>query len=51
VQSAREVKPDWLGQARSIAVTAGASTPDEVTAAVVRRLKTIGSVKKGIKEE
>ncbi|MCM8770142.1 MAG: 4-hydroxy-3-methylbut-2-enyl diphosphate reductase [Candidatus Omnitrophica bacterium] len=41
VQSAEEVQPTWLEDIESVGVTAGASTPDEITQAVVQRLQSL----------
>ncbi|GAB4242047.1 MAG: 4-hydroxy-3-methylbut-2-enyl diphosphate reductase [Thermoleophilia bacterium] len=41
VESAEEIRPEWLEDARSVGVTAGASTPRGQIEAVVRRLEKL----------
>jgi len=41
VEREDEIAPEWLRGKRRVGVTAGASTPDESVAAVVRRLRSI----------
>ncbi|MDJ0860750.1 MAG: 4-hydroxy-3-methylbut-2-enyl diphosphate reductase [Gammaproteobacteria bacterium] len=43
VDSAEEVDPDWLANARRIGVTAGASAPEVLVKAVVERLQELGA--------
>ena len=38
IGSVRDIRPDWFRGINSVGVTSGASTPDEVTAAVVQYL-------------
>jgi 4-hydroxy-3-methylbut-2-enyl diphosphate reductase len=42
IESAEEIEPAWLDGIDNIGVTAGASTPDDVIADVVRHLQTLG---------
>ncbi len=42
VESAEEIDPAWLPESRSIAVTAGASTPDVLVRDVMQRLREYG---------
>jgi len=42
IESAQEIAPAWLAAVERIGVTAGASTPDDVIDAVVRRLHQLG---------
>ena len=46
-----EIVPDWLQGKRVVGVTAGASTPDESIAAVVRRIKEIDRSRQRRKEQ
>jgi len=41
IESAAEIKKDWLNKKRHIGVTAGASTPDEAIDEVISRLKSL----------
>lgn len=41
VTSIREIKQDWFRKAKSVGVTAGASTPDTTTQDIIRYLKKI----------
>jgi 4-hydroxy-3-methylbut-2-enyl diphosphate reductase len=41
IESAAELDPEWVADARRVGVTAGASTPDEEIAATVRRLEEL----------
>ncbi len=41
VTSKREIKQDWFGKAKSVGVTAGASTPDTTTQGIINYLKKI----------
>jgi len=41
VQRAPDLRPGWFRQAKSVGVTSGASTPDETTQAVIKRLRSI----------
>ncbi|MFH0915763.1 MAG: 4-hydroxy-3-methylbut-2-enyl diphosphate reductase [bacterium] len=43
VESADEIDPIWLRDARTVGITAGASTPREQIEAAVQRLREIGS--------
>jgi len=42
IETAAEIKKDWIGRKRNIGVTAGASTPDEAIDAVVIKLESLG---------
>jgi 4-hydroxy-3-methylbut-2-enyl diphosphate reductase len=42
VDTAAEIDPQWLEGKRRVAVTSGASTPTQITRAVIRRLEAIG---------
>jgi 4-hydroxy-3-methylbut-2-enyl diphosphate reductase len=42
IQSDKEIKPSWFKGAESVGVTAGASTPDEVTKEIVEKLNNLG---------
>jgi len=46
IESADEIDPDWLAVGDRFGVTAGASTPDGVIAAVAQRLREIERIKK-----
>ena len=41
VQTADDVRPEWLGAARTVGVTAGASAPEWLVEAVVARLRAL----------
>ncbi len=41
IQSAKDIRKAWLKKARRIGVTAGASTPESTTSAVIRRLQKL----------
>ena len=41
VQSADDVRPEWLGAVESVGVTAGASAPESLVEAVVARLRAL----------
>lgn len=41
ISSKKEIKPQWFKKAKTVGVTAGASTPDETTQEVVRYLKNL----------
>ncbi len=43
IQSFRDIKPAWFKNARSVGITAGASTPDEATAKVIEYIKKISA--------
>ena len=43
IETAAEIKKDWLKGKRNIGVTAGASTPDEAIEEVVRKLESLSS--------
>ena len=43
IDSAEEIRPEWLEGTRSIGVTAGASTPESVVQAVLDRLRDLGA--------
>jgi 4-hydroxy-3-methylbut-2-enyl diphosphate reductase len=42
IEGAEELSPGWIEGCERVAVTAGASTPDRVLSAVVRRLEVLG---------
>ncbi len=46
VESVSELQPAWLVKAKTVAVTAGASTPDEITTAVVNYLRKAGKAER-----
>jgi len=46
VESVSQLQPAWLAKAKTVAVTAGASTPDEITRAVVNYLRKIGKAER-----
>jgi 4-hydroxy-3-methylbut-2-enyl diphosphate reductase len=41
IESAGQIKPRWFRKARSIGITAGASTPESVTRSVIGRIRKI----------
>ncbi len=41
VESASEIRPEWLAGHRRVGVTAGASTPDDAVDAIVARLREL----------
>lgn len=41
IQSAKQLKKEWFKNAKSVGITAGASTPDETTDEVIRRIKDL----------
>jgi 4-hydroxy-3-methylbut-2-enyl diphosphate reductase len=41
VQTAEDIRPEWLAAARAVGVTAGASAPEELVEAVVARLRAL----------
>jgi 4-hydroxy-3-methylbut-2-enyl diphosphate reductase len=41
VQTAQDIRPEWLAGARAVGVTAGASAPEELVEAVVARLRAL----------
>jgi 4-hydroxy-3-methylbut-2-enyl diphosphate reductase len=41
VQTAHDIRPEWLATARAVGVTAGASAPEELVEAVVARLRAL----------
>ncbi len=41
IQGAEEIKARWLKNARTVGITAGASTPDSTTRAVIARIRTL----------
>ncbi len=43
IDSADEIRPEWIRDTKSIGVTAGASTPESVVQAVLDRLRTLGA--------
>jgi 4-hydroxy-3-methylbut-2-enyl diphosphate reductase len=43
VESAAEIQPEWLEGARSVGITAGASTPPDQIEAVVESVRRVGS--------
>jgi 4-hydroxy-3-methylbut-2-enyl diphosphate reductase len=43
IETAAEIKKDWLSRKQHIGVTAGASTPDEAIEEVVRKLESLAS--------
>jgi 4-hydroxy-3-methylbut-2-enyl diphosphate reductase len=42
IESADEIRPEWIAGIARVGVTAGASTPDEVIERVIARLKELG---------
>ncbi len=47
VESAAEVKAEWLKDCNKVGITAGASTPDSTVEAVVRHIQRLGSELEG----
>ncbi|NPV49251.1 MAG: 4-hydroxy-3-methylbut-2-enyl diphosphate reductase [Armatimonadetes bacterium] len=47
IETAEELRPEWLAGVERVGVTAGASTPDWIIAAVVARLETLGGTVAG----
>jgi len=45
IDSAVDLDPEWLAGANRIGVTAGASAPEDLVAAVVERLKSLGATR------
>ena len=43
VQTAADLRPEWLANAETVGITAGTSTPDEIIDGVERRLKEMAS--------
>ena len=43
IDGAEEIRPEWVHDAKSIGVTAGASTPESVVQAVLDRLRRMGA--------
>ena len=43
IDDASDIDPDWLGQSKSVAVTAGASAPETLVQQVVERLRELGA--------
>jgi 4-hydroxy-3-methylbut-2-enyl diphosphate reductase len=43
VNSAKEIKKNWLANAKSVGITAGASTPESSIHQIIQRIKTISS--------
>ena len=43
VNSSGEIKKSWLAKAKTIGVTAGASTPESTIQEVIQKIKTISS--------
>ena len=43
INSAKEIKKSWLNNAKSVGITAGASTPESTIDEVIQRIKTIHS--------
>ncbi|MDD4956414.1 MAG: 4-hydroxy-3-methylbut-2-enyl diphosphate reductase [Candidatus Omnitrophica bacterium] len=43
IESSRGLRSSWLTGARSVGIMAGASTPDKITDAVVKKLKSFGN--------
>lgn len=43
IDSAEEIRPEWIVDTKSIGVTAGASTPESVVQSVLDRLRTLGA--------
>ncbi len=41
IESAAEIKPAWFRSAKNVGITAGASTPQSATRAVIKRVKSI----------
>jgi len=41
IQSPDEIKPGWFGDAGTVGITAGASTPENITNAVITRIQNI----------
>jgi 4-hydroxy-3-methylbut-2-enyl diphosphate reductase len=42
VETAEELRPEWFADAEAVGVTAGASTPDEQIAGVIRAIEAMG---------
>ena len=45
IQSAKDIKPGWFSKIKNAGITAGASTPQETTDQVIKRIKTITKTK------
>ena len=45
VDSAEEIRPEWLGEARTIGVTAGASAPEVLVRDVIAALQRLGAAR------
>lgn len=43
IDSANEIRPEWVQEATSVGVTAGASTPETVVQSVLDRLRALGA--------
>jgi 4-hydroxy-3-methylbut-2-enyl diphosphate reductase IspH len=43
VQTAVDLRPEWLAEAETVGLTAGTSTPDDVIEAVERRLEAFAA--------
>ncbi len=43
IDSVRDIQPEWLEGARKVAVTAGSSTPSDLTRAVIRHVESLGA--------
>ncbi|MBI4879494.1 MAG: 4-hydroxy-3-methylbut-2-enyl diphosphate reductase [Planctomycetes bacterium] len=43
VATAADLRPEWFAEAESVGVSAGASTPDELIAAVVERIRVLAA--------
>jgi len=41
IESADQIKPRWFRNAKKIGITAGASTPDSATSAVIARIRNL----------
>lgn len=48
IQAAAELKPRWFRNARSVGITAGASTPETTTEAVIARIRSIARRRNGV---
>jgi len=47
VTSAKEINPDWFSGIKTVGISAGASTPDNIIKEVITKVKKIGNVSRG----